>query len=144
MVWVCYDEGYVATELPRYLAITAAFVTSAMGVLMITNIPYYSFKQIDLNNKELLLIGYGSGDAAEAIPVHMVKGWETAAAKTNMAGVMAKSIQLTQEQYNAIHEGRDDSHPEFSPQDEFIVERVGSENEESFQDRGIEYYRYIN
>jgi len=101
-------------------------------------------KQVDLAGKEILLIGYGSGDAAEAIPVHMVKGWETAALKTDMACVLAEPIRLTQDQYHAIHEGRNDTHPEFTPRDEFIVERVGSENKESFQDKGIEYYRFIN
>jgi hydroxymethylglutaryl-CoA synthase len=99
---------------------------------------------IDLAGKEILLIGYGSGDAAEAIPVHMVPGWEDAARKTNMAAAMANPIDLNQEQYNSIHEGRSDASPQYSPKDEFVIERIGSEKEEAFQDAGIEYYRFIN
>jgi hydroxymethylglutaryl-CoA synthase len=99
---------------------------------------------INLDGKELLLIGYGSGDAAEALPVHMVKGWEEAAARINLAAALSVSINLTREQYNALQSGRNDNQPDFAPSKEFIIDRVGAENEDSFQDQGIEYYRFIN
>jgi hydroxymethylglutaryl-CoA synthase len=98
---------------------------------------------VDLNGKELLLIGYGSGDAAEALPVHMVKGWEDAAARINLTGALSASINLTHKQYDALQAGRNDAQPDFSPSNEFIVDRVGSETADSFQDKGIEYYRFI-
>jgi hydroxymethylglutaryl-CoA synthase len=101
-------------------------------------------KQQALDGSELLLIGYGSGDAAEVIPVRLVDGWEEAALRTNMAGAMSDPINLTHEQYKSIHEGRNEQHPEFAPKAEFIVERVGAASEKEFQDKGIEYYRFIN
>jgi hydroxymethylglutaryl-CoA synthase len=99
---------------------------------------------IDLSNKELLLMGYGSGDAAEAIPVKVVPGWQTAVQKIDMAGAMAEAINLTKEQYLSLREGRDELCPDFSPKEEFVVDRVGASDDENFQDKGIEYYRYNN
>src|SRR5262245_41902544 len=36
---------------------------------------------VELAGQTLLAVGYGSGDAAEAIPLHVVDGWQEAAAK---------------------------------------------------------------
>jgi hydroxymethylglutaryl-CoA synthase len=99
---------------------------------------------IDLTDKELLLIGYGSGDAAEAIPVKVVAGWQTAVAKIDMASAMAAAIDLSKDEYLALREGRGEACPDFIPKDEFVVDRIGSDNDENFQDKGIEYYRYNN
>jgi len=99
---------------------------------------------VDLTGKEILLIGYGSGDAAEAIPIKPVPGWESAARKINMAGAMENSITLSEEQYLALRSGNDASLPGYTPKSEFIVDRVGSLTDDDFQDVGIEYYRFIN
>jgi hydroxymethylglutaryl-CoA synthase len=97
---------------------------------------------VNLTDKEVLLIGYGSGDAAEAIPVRIVPGWEAAAKRIRMADAMDESIDLTEEQYIRLREGHNDVYPDFSPKDECIVDRVGSADDDSFQDTGIEYYRF--
>ncbi len=99
---------------------------------------------IDLAGKEILLLGYGSGDAAEAIPVHIVPGWEAHVQQINMQEVMAKAINLNHDQYVSLREGRSDAHPSYAPKDEFVIDRIGTANEEGFQDSGIEYYRFIN
>ena len=90
------------------------------------------------------MVGYGSGDAAETIPIRMVDGWEQAAAKIDMRGAMSEFLNLTQEQYLALRSDGEATPPNYTPKDEFVVERVGSLSEDDFQDTGIEYYRFIN
>ena len=90
------------------------------------------------------MVGYGSGDAAETIPIRLVNGWEKAAKRINLRGAMADVINLTHEQYLALRSNGTTALPEFTPRDEFIVDRVGSLSEPDFQDTGIEYYRFIN
>jgi hydroxymethylglutaryl-CoA synthase len=97
-----------------------------------------------LAGREILLIGYGSGDAAEAIPVRMVDGWQEAAGRINMASSLSGYINLTEDQYLALRKGAMKTPPGYKPKAEFIVDRVGSMNDENFQDTGIEYYRYVN
>ncbi len=98
---------------------------------------------VDLAGKEVLLFGYGSGDAAEAIPVTLVPGWEAAAQKIGMAKALDNAIDLDVAQYTALHSG---SRIEVSyrPHGEFVIERVGAETAGGFQDKGIEYYRYVD
>jgi CDP-diacylglycerol--serine O-phosphatidyltransferase len=50
-VWVCHDLGWVGTQLPHQVAIFVAIATAVTGILMMTNIPYYSFKEIDLHGR---------------------------------------------------------------------------------------------
>jgi CDP-diacylglycerol--serine O-phosphatidyltransferase len=51
MVWVFSDLGYIGIELPASVAIFAAFVTACVGVLMVANVPYHSFKGIDMKGR---------------------------------------------------------------------------------------------
>ena len=118
--------------------------TGALPAWFAAGLEEAASQNIELTDKELLLIGYGSGDAAEAIPVKVVAGWQTAVAKIDMARAMADAINLDKDQYLALREGRGEACPEFSPKHEFVVDRVGSEDAEAFQDKGIEYYRYNN
>lgn len=46
-VWVCNDSGLVGAGLPTEIAVVAAVLTTLIGVLMIANVPYYSFKDLD-------------------------------------------------------------------------------------------------
>lgn len=96
-----------------------------------------------LAGREILLVGYGSGDAAEAIPATVVPGWESMAARIQVAPALAGAVDVTRDQYHALREGK--ALPDLArhPADEFIVERVGRESGQAFQDLGVEYYRYI-
>jgi hydroxymethylglutaryl-CoA synthase len=98
----------------------------------------------ELAGKEVLLIGYGSGDAAEAIPIHIVAGWRDAALRIGMEEAMANAVDLNEKQYISLRQGVSEDSLKFQPKDEFVVDRVGSLDEEGFHDAGIEYYRYIN
>ena len=50
-VWVCYDLGLVGAAVPKELAVLVGFLTAIVGVLMIANFPYYSFKDIELRRR---------------------------------------------------------------------------------------------
>ena len=97
-----------------------------------------------LAGHELLTIGYGSGDAAEAIPLQVVPGWESAAQRISLESAFAPAIDVTADQYLALRLGEDPPGLDLSPTDEFLVERVGRQTGQSFQDVGVEYYRYVN
>jgi CDP-diacylglycerol--serine O-phosphatidyltransferase len=51
MVWICNDYGLVGENLPLVVSILAAITTALAGVLMVTNIPYSSFKEIDFKSR---------------------------------------------------------------------------------------------
>lgn len=50
-VWVCHDLGWVGAALPEEVAVLVAVLTAVVGLLMVANIPYYSFKMVDLNGR---------------------------------------------------------------------------------------------
>jgi hydroxymethylglutaryl-CoA synthase len=96
----------------------------------------------DLTGHRVLLIGYGSGDAAEAIPCQVVPGWEAAARKIHMSAALADPIALDRDQYERLHEGgRLDIERPMT--EEFVVSHVGERSNAPVVDEGIEYYRFI-
>ena len=92
---------------------------------------------------EVLTLGYGSGDAAEVIPFFMVDGWREAAAKIHFAAAMELAIDLSREQYEALHDGRKVQGLDYVGRSEFVIDRVGNSDDRHFCDMGIEYYRFI-
>ena len=99
-------------------------------------------RKLDLVSRPMVAVGYGSGDAAEAWPIRAVPGWEAVAARINAHGAIANPIDLTREQYEALHDGREVD-MDYVPQDEFVITHVGECYDSSFQDLGIEYYKYV-
>ena len=50
-VWVCNDIGWLGAALPVEVSVTVAILTATIGVLMIANVPYYSFKTLDVHRR---------------------------------------------------------------------------------------------
>jgi CDP-diacylglycerol---serine O-phosphatidyltransferase len=50
-VWVCNDLGMVGGEIPLELSIAVGILTGAIGLLMIANFRYTSFKGIDFRSR---------------------------------------------------------------------------------------------
>ncbi|MDX1403518.1 MAG: hydroxymethylglutaryl-CoA synthase [Woeseiaceae bacterium] len=98
----------------------------------------------DLTGEELLTFGYGSGDAAEVIPLIVADGWREATARIRFAEVMEFAVDLNEQQYADLHDGRRVSDLDYLPKDEFIIDKVGQADHRQFQDIGIEYYRYVS
>jgi len=97
---------------------------------------------LPITGDELLTMGYGSGDAAEVIPFYVAEGWQEAASRIRFTEALTRAVDLTREQYEALHDGRRVTDLGYDPADEFVVERVGQSDDRHFQDIGIEYYRY--
>jgi hydroxymethylglutaryl-CoA synthase len=93
--------------------------------------------------EEVLTLGYGSGDAAEVIPFFMADNWRDATARIAFADAMALTVDLTEAQYQALHDGRRVEGLDYVPRNEFVIDRVGRSNARHFADLGIEYYRYV-
>lgn len=51
LVWISSDLMLVGDALPRWLAIVAAFVTALTGLMMVSNVKYYSFKGVNLKGR---------------------------------------------------------------------------------------------
>ncbi len=98
---------------------------------------------LPLAETNMVAVGYGSGDAAEAIPISPVRGFEAAAARTQIKQALADAIDLTKEQYENLHDHRKLVNLDYQPRDEFVISRVGTAYESSFQDLGVEYYDYV-
>jgi hydroxymethylglutaryl-CoA synthase len=99
---------------------------------------------LELEGAPMIAVGYGSGDAAEALPFHAVAGWQRAAARIGFAEALAGAIDLSQAQYEALHDRRDAADIVYQPRDEFAIHRVGNNYDKGFQDLGVEYYEFVS
>ena len=93
----------------------------------------------DLTGRNILAIGYGSGDAAEAMPMRAVENWEVAAHKIGFSDALIGYQNLTREQYESLHDTGDARGLE-EPLEGFVIEAVGTHSAAGFSDEGIEYY----
>jgi hydroxymethylglutaryl-CoA synthase len=93
--------------------------------------------------EEVLTLGYGSGDAAEVIPFFMADGWREATAAIRFGDAMEQAVDITFDQYEALHAGRRAAGLEYLPANEFVIDHVGQTEDRHFSDLGIEYYRYV-
>ncbi len=100
-------------------------------------------RKIDLAGQDILAIGYGSGDAAEAIPMRVATTWKEATERIKFAAAMESVQDLDQSQYSSLHAtGHADSLQQARNQ-EFMIERIGCGSHSSYADDGIEYYRFV-
>jgi hydroxymethylglutaryl-CoA synthase len=100
-------------------------------------------RSLDLTHRPMVAVGYGSGDAAEALPIRAVPGWEAAARQIHMERGLSDYIDLTRAQYEALHDGREVSGLTHEPNEEFVISHVGEQYDSAFQDLGVEYYKYV-
>ncbi len=115
--------------------------TAALPGWLAAGLEHAAEDRVELAGKEILAIGYGSGDAAEAIPMRVQKGWQTHAKKIGFMRSLERAIDLTEEQYDALHGGRRVDVPPVT-QDGFVIDRIGARAGD-FDETGIEYYRYV-
>ncbi|MEZ4414008.1 MAG: hypothetical protein R2910_13545 [Gemmatimonadales bacterium] len=100
-----------------------------------------SEKDVDLHGKDILLIGYGSGDASEVLVATAAAGWRVAAAKSGMTAALRDPVDLDAVEYAALHDGSSAGMP-LQEEVGFAIDRVGTIDTLRLQDTGIEYYRY--
>ncbi|MFP6836836.1 MAG: hypothetical protein VB948_12110, partial [Pseudomonadales bacterium] len=96
---------------------------------------------VNFGTGRILTIGYGSGDAAEVIPMRTVDGWESAASKIRFRAALANPIDLDESAYHTLHDGGVLEDAAADQPGVFYIERIGK-REAHLDDSGIEYYRY--
>lgn len=100
-------------------------------------------KGLDLTDRPMVAVGYGSGDAAESLPIRAVPGWEASARQIQLKAALQAPIDLTRAQYEALHDGREVRDLNYEPSEEFVISHVGECYDPAFQDLGVEYYKYV-
>jgi hydroxymethylglutaryl-CoA synthase len=117
--------------------------TAALPAWMAAGFEEALTKKIDLAERRLLAVGYGSGDAAEAIPVRVAPDWAEAAKRIGFGSALGTAADITQAQYESLHDtGNAPGLPNL-PGGRFRIHKVGQRYEPGFQDLGIEYYEYV-
>ncbi|MFM9615692.1 hypothetical protein [Streptomyces niveiscabiei] len=96
----------------------------------------------DLAEAPMLAVGYGSGDAALALPCRPVAGWEEAARAIGFAEALRCPVDLDRDQYQSLHDRREVPRLQLHPFDQFAIERTGSEYGRDFQDLAVDFYAY--
>lgn len=102
-----------------------------------------SRSKLELADAPLVAVGYGSGDAAEALPLYVQPGFEQPAARIGFARALEGAVPLSREQYEALHDGTEVPSLTYTPKDEFAIARVGKTYGAGFQDLGVEYYDFV-
>jgi hydroxymethylglutaryl-CoA synthase len=97
---------------------------------------------VELSGGKILAIGYGSGDAAEAIPMTVAPTWRAAAAKIGFRAALDPYQDLTRTQYENLHDTGNASGLG-DPADGFVIQSIGSSANAKFSDEGVEYYRFV-
>src|SRR5260221_8253648 len=86
-----------------------------------------SRQKLELADAPLVAVGYGSGDAAEALPLYVERGFETAASRIGFARGLEGAVTLSRDQYEALHDGTSLPSLTYTPRDEFAIARVGKQ-----------------
>jgi hydroxymethylglutaryl-CoA synthase len=117
--------------------------SAALPAWMAAGLEEAAEQRIDLTGEPMVAIGYGSGDASEALPIRAAESWQEAARRTQtQAALHEGAVDLSQAQYEALHDGKDPGLAP-DPKDEFVIARVGQQYDPGFQDLGVEYYEYV-
>jgi hydroxymethylglutaryl-CoA synthase len=115
--------------------------TASLPAWLAAGLEHAHARGLDLDGRRIALIGYGSGDAAEAIPARIVPGWQHAAARIGFRVALEGARDLDRGEYEAIHDGgAGPAHA--GPGASFVIRAIGTATAEAFQDIGVEYYEY--
>ncbi len=115
--------------------------TASLPIWMAAGLEQAVDEGLELAGQRVLTIGYGSGDAAEAIPLRVVPGWQAAARKMGIATALSGAQDIDQHSYQQLHDAGTLHQPLGERPGVFLIERVGA-REGQFDDSGIEYYKY--
>lgn len=95
-----------------------------------------------IDDSAILTVGYGSGDAAEIIPMRVVAGWETAAMRIRFREALDDApVDLSEADYTALHDNGELPGMAARRSGVFLIDRTGN-GSATFDDTGLEYYAY--
>ena len=133
--------GHLMTQLgAKLMGEVGNLYTASLPAWMAAGFEEASHKSVQLAGERVLTVGYGSGDAAEVIPMQVVQGWEQAAGKIQFAAALRNPRILDRREYELLHD-RADLPDRRDAAGVFYIDRVGARSNH-FDDQGIEYYRY--
>lgn len=117
--------------------------TAALPAWLAAGFDDAAARDIDLEGRDVLVLGYGSGDAAEAIPARVMAGWRDSARAIRFRDALESAVDLDRDGYAMLHETGtlDGSH--MREMFGLVIDHVGKRDERAFQDYGIPYYRYL-
>ncbi len=95
-----------------------------------------------VDGERWLAFGYGSGDAAEIVPLTVADGATDLAGRIDLASVLGAARDLDAGAYRALHAGERPDWALRSRPGAWFVERVGTACEGPFVDAGIPYFAY--
>ncbi len=118
--------------------------TAALPTWIAAGLHEAAAQGLELSGQRFLAVGYGSGDAAEAMLLTVAPEWRAAVARMNLGGALAPAQDLDQAAYEALHDGFDAPGAGPAPPRHFEIERIGRAAEGArIQDLGLEYYRFL-
>lgn len=103
-------------------------------------------KTLGHKDSPIVMVGYGSGDAAECTElITNANTWVEASKKINIIEALESTkVVVTEEQYRGLHSGKIcEDICGGARQGTFVIDRVGTRNEAAFQDIGLDYYKYV-
>jgi hydroxymethylglutaryl-CoA synthase len=116
--------------------------TAALPAWLAAGLEAAAVNGVALDDRGLLVLGYGSGDAAEAIPARVVPGWQDAARTIGFGEVLAGAVDLDEAAYAMLHDSGTLDVAGMPTPSGLLIDHVGAVDEAAFQDFGIAYYRY--
>lgn len=117
--------------------------TAALPAWMAAGMEDALSRDLAIEGHEVVLCGYGSGDAAEVIPMRVSPHWREAAERIGFREALENPVDLDFEQYKALHSGDDAEGLPRPGTGLLVTDHIGSSTESDFQDRGVEYYRFL-
>jgi len=116
--------------------------TAALPAWLAAGLEEAQAQPAELSGHKLLLVGYGSGDAAETVVAKVTPNWRQAAAKIGLAKALGNAVNVGQDDYARLHAAQWPQEAQIPKRPGFTIERVGKSHDAQFHDLGIEYYRY--
>lgn len=99
-------------------------------------------RDLDIAGRPILGLGYGSGDAAEALPMKLATDWHDAASRIGFEAALAPHQDLKFDQYYALHQTGTAAGLHWFEDGEFLIDSVGCQVLAPVANDGIEYYRF--
>jgi hydroxymethylglutaryl-CoA synthase len=115
--------------------------TASLPAWLAAGLEDAALRGLPLEGSRILTLGYGSGDAAEAIPMQVMPGWREAALRIGFRDALLDPVDLDESTYQRLHDGTAEDRDSDQVAGVFYIERIGG-REAPFDDAGIEYYRY--
>jgi hydroxymethylglutaryl-CoA synthase len=116
--------------------------TAALPAWLAAGLDDAAAQGADFEGRDLLVLGYGSGDAAEAIPARVAPGWREAAAAIGFREALAAARDLDHAEYALLHDAGTLNGAAVQAPSGVVIDHVGESNDPAFQDFGIAYYKY--